>query len=97
MWYLSSIGKTFELTKERLSHIFEFHPDLKPFFDKLQETLIEPDEIRISNYDRDVLLFYKFYDNILNGKYFAVVVKINERNFILTAYLTDLIMTGEPL
>lgn len=93
--YQSFIQKGIILTEERKQHILDFHPDLKPYFNKISEVLNKPDEIRRSNEDKNVLIFYKFYDNILNGKYVAVVTRINKRNFILTSYLTDKIKTGE--
>ena len=42
-------------------------------------------------------LFYKYFANIKGGKYLAVVVKINKRNFILTSYLTDKTITGKKI
>ena len=43
-----------------------------------------------------MLLFYKFFASIKNGKYINVTVKIGkERNFILTSYITDRIRAGE--
>ena len=93
--YQSSIQKRIILTEERKQHILDFHPDLKPYFNKISEILNKPDEIRKTNEDKNVLIFYKFYDKVLNGKYIVVVTKINKRNFILTSYLTDKIKTGK--
>ena len=93
----SSIGKSIELTDERRQHICQHHPDLAPFFNRLGEVLTAPDEIRRTSDDPQVLLFYKFYPDILGGKYIAVAAKINDRSFILTAYLTRRLKTGEPL
>lgn len=94
MEFKSKIGKLIELTQERKNHIWEFHPDVKLHFLKIQEVLENPDQIRKSKYDQEVLLFYKYFGNIKDGKYLTVVVKINKRNFILTSYLTDKIITG---
>jgi len=93
----SSIGKSVELTDERRQHIYRYHPDLIPFFNRLGEVLAAPDGIRRTFDDPQVLLFYKFYPDILEGKYIVVAVKINDRSFILTAYLARRVKTGEPL
>lgn len=92
-----SSGKSVELTDERRQHIFQYHPDLIPFFDRLGNVLIAPDGIRRTFDDPQVLLFYKFYPDILGGKYIVAVVKVNGRSFILIAYLTRRVKTGEPL
>ena len=94
MIYNSCINRKIHLTLERKNHIFNFHPDFKPYFSKIEEILISSDVIRQTKEDKNVLIFYKYYQNILDGKYIAVVVKINQRNFILTAYLTKKIKTG---
>lgn len=93
--YRSSIAKDIELTSERKAHILLYHPDLKPHFSKIKKVLLKPDEIRISKSDQSVLLLYRYFDNIDLNKYIVVVVKINERKFILTAYLSDRILSGE--
>ena len=71
------------------------HPELKAHLDKLSEVLSNPDEIRRSRFDKNVLLIYKFFASIKDGKYINVTVKINDRNFVLTAYITDRIRAGE--
>ena len=97
MRFKSKIGKIIELTQERKDHILEFHPDLKVHFSKIPKVLEDPDQIRKSKHDPKVLLFYKYFANIKGGKYLAVVVKINKRNFILTSYLTDKTITGKKI
>ena len=93
----SSLGKNVELTEERRQHIFQYHPDLIPFFDRSGDVLIAPDGIRRTLDDPTVLLFYRFYPDILNGKYLVVAIKVDDRSFILTAYLARRLKTGEPL
>lgn len=95
MRFKTNLGKSVELTPERKKHIFLFHPDLKPYFGKVKDVLLEPNEVRISKSDPKVLLFYKHFDNILGGKYITVIVKTNGRWFILTSYLTNRILSGE--
>ena len=94
----SAIGKVVELTDERREHIARYHSDLIPFLDRLGAVLAHPDELRRSLDDPEVILMYKYYPDILGGKYVAVVVKVGERrSFVLTAYLTKSIRTGVPL
>ena len=94
MVYKSIIGKKIELTEERKQHILIRHPDVASHFSKTPKVLSNPDEIRIDSEDQHVLLFYKYFSKIGSGKYLAVVVKINNRNFILTEYSTYRIKTG---
>jgi len=90
-----TLGKI-ELTSERKHHILIFHPELKTHLEKITMVLSEPDEIRYSRLDENVLLFYKFFDKVKDGKYISVTVKTGKkRNFILTAYITDIIRAGE--
>ena len=95
MKYKSVLGKIIELTTERKLHILTKHPELKKHLGKISNILISPDTIKRSKLDSEALLFYKYFDTIRGGKYINVTVKINERNFILTAYITDRIRAGE--
>ncbi len=85
-----------ELTNERKSHISLKHPELKPHIKKISQVLSSPDSIRRSKFDREALLFYKYFDKIKGGKYINVTVKTGQRDFVLTAYITDRIRAGEP-
>ena len=96
-YFCPYISRTVDLTEERERHICEYHPDLEPLFDRIGEVLTDPDQIRRSIYDEEVILFYKFWEDILSGKYIVVVVKTYLRDFVLTAYLTDKIKEGELL
>ena len=86
--YKSKLDKEIELTNERLKHILDYHPEIEEHVGKFKEVLLNPSEIRISSSDKSVLLFHKAFDSIEAGRYLRVTVKINERWFILTAYLT---------
>ena len=97
MKYDCKINNTIELSEERRKHILEFHPDLKPYFSKIAEVLHNPDQIRKSKQDENVLLFYKFFSDVKDGKYITVVAKFNKTNFILTSYITDKIKTGDKI
>ena len=87
--YKSKLNKEIELTEERLKHVLSFHPEIADHLDKFGDVLLNPNEIRVSSSDRSVLLFHKRFDSIGVGKYLRIAVKINERWFILTAYLTN--------
>ena len=95
MTYKSILGKDFVPTLERKKHIILYHPDIKPYFSKLKDVFLKPDEIRISKSDARVLLFYRYFANILGGKFIVVTVKVNERSFILTSYLSNRMLSGE--
>lgn len=84
-----------ELTSERKFHIILKHPEIKPHIKKVAQVLSSPDTIRRSKFDVEALLFYKYFDKIKGGKYINVTVKKGERSFILTAYITDRIRSGE--
>lgn len=93
--FYSPLTGAVELTDERRIHILTAHPDLKPHIKKLSQVLQNPDEIRRSRFDKDVLLFYRYFATIAGGKYINVTVKTGERNFVLTSYITDRIRAGE--
>lgn len=76
-----------ELTEERERHILMFHPEVGRYKNHFPNTLAHPEFIRRSKYD---LTVYILYGLIQTKKYLAIVVKTNHRNFILTAYLTNL-------
>ncbi|MBI4086819.1 hypothetical protein HY416_02450 [Candidatus Kaiserbacteria bacterium] len=82
--FVSPFG-TIELTAEREKHIVLFHPEVRGQRKHVNATLAEPEVIRRSRFDPKVFILYRM---ISQGKYLAVVVKTNHRNFILTAYLT---------
>jgi len=75
-----------ELTDERETHIFQFHPDIRPYRKYFASALEKPEFIRRSKYDPLVLLLYK---PVSKRKNLVIVIKTNKRNFVLTAYLTD--------
>lgn len=83
--YNSTFGDI-ELTDERLKHILTFHPEIRSKSKQIGEVLRNPDLIRPSRRDDAVMIFYK---QLKNDKWFAVVVKMNARHFVLTAYITS--------
>lgn len=93
MIFKTIIGKI-KLTKKRQTHIIQSHPIMETYIKNLTDVLEKPNEIRFSNYNVGTLLFYRFFDNIENGKYITVVVdKVAKQ--VITAYLTHRIKIGE--
>lgn len=87
MAYFSARGiGSVELTDERKSHILKRHPEVKRHLHRLARTLADPETVRRSRHDPEALIFYQ---KASKEYYLAVVVKINRRKYILTAYLTD--------
>lgn len=93
MNYKTKIGFIVKLTPKRRQHIISTHPVMELYLNKIKQVLASPDEIRYSSYKQDVLLFYRYFDKIEEGKYIAVVTdQLNKT--VLTAYLTHRIKTG---
>jgi hypothetical protein len=90
-------GNKIAISSERWRHILEQHPELEIYFDEIKRTLSEPDVIKLSVSDKLVRMYYKFFSSLFGGKYILVVVKMNKRNFLVTAYVTDYIKTGEEI
>lgn len=97
-WYNCPYLKSrVELTAERRAHIAIRHPDVLPYLARIGAVLEQPDEIRRSQRDSETLLFYREFPKMLGGKNLAVVVKIDHRAFVLSAYLTRTRVNGEVL
>ena len=60
----SKLGKILRLDEERRKHVRE-HPEMENQMDRLRATILDPDEVRKSDYDDSVWLFYKFYKYLL--------------------------------
>jgi len=88
-------GRNVRITKERLDHIFKTHPEMKKVKNKISDILKDPEYIKQSKYDDEVILYYKYFTSI--KKYITVVVKIHAHNFVLTSYITDRIKEGDTL
>ena len=89
-----------ELTDERESHIAETHPDLFPeYLTQIGRTLADPDQIRRSIRMSTARLFYRWFEDVRQGKYVVVVVVSEaapaERRWIITAYITRHLTNGE--
>ena len=71
------------------------HPDIADLETEVKQALAEPDEIRRSSRDPNVLLFYL----TLKQQRWVVAVarRLNGDGFLITAYQTDAIKEGETL
>jgi len=97
MIYKDIFGNSIELSDERWLHIIKEHPEVSLHKERIQEVLVTPDYVKKSSRDAEVLLYYKYYDDIFNGKYMLVVAKKGFRSFILACYITDMIKKGVAL
>ena len=61
--------------------------------------MFDPDSIRKSARYQNARIFTKYFDNIRNGKYIAVVILSDaipeQRDWIITAYITRKLNGGE--
>ena len=95
--YTGVFGNDVVLTDSVRAAILAKHPEVAAFIDRLGVVLLSPDEVRQSVSDTRVVLYYQFRDEVLGGKWVAVVVKRVERHFVSTAYATDRVKSGEVI
>lgn len=96
MEFNDCFNRRIELSDERWNHIIDTHPEIKELIKELEGALIEPELIKRSVYNKNVILFYRHYKHIYEGKYICVVVRLDERS-IVTAYITDRIKIGDVI
>jgi len=68
------------------------HPVMADKLEEVKLTLAEPDEIRQSSSDSQILLFYKIIGT--NRRLCTVVKRLNGEGFLVTAYPTENIKEG---
>jgi len=95
--YKDVLSDEIVLTDSVRDNILLKHPEAANFLDRVSKVLSEPDEIRHSVRHERSVLYYRFEDTVLNGKWVVVVVKRIDRNFVSTIYATDQIKSGEIL
>jgi hypothetical protein len=95
---IDCFGREVRVTDERLAHILD-RSEMRNMREEIIETLQSPAEVRVSRSDAAVRLFYEFYSRTLVGdKWLCVVVKyFQDDAFVITAYLTNRLKTGEIL
>ena len=92
---LTPLDFTVRTSKEYWQKVILKHPDVAELLDYVQAALRNPDQIRRSSRDPNLLLFYLIH----REKRWVVVVarKLNGDGFLITAYQTDSIKEGEML
>lgn len=73
------------------------HPEVADFIDRIPDVLRSPDEIRRSVHDERTVLYYRYEEAVLGGKWLVVVVKRIDRNFVSTIYATNKIGSGDVI
>ena len=100
MAYNDYQGVPIRMPAERLAHVFETHEYMIGLEWAIRETLEQPKAVVGSTSDPEqVRLHYRRFDvPVIEGRYICVVVKVQEDDaFVLTAYITDNLKSGELL
>jgi hypothetical protein len=88
-----------ELTDERAVHILSGHPEFGSELQlMLKQALGSPDQVRTSPRFGAARLMCRWYDDFKNGKWVVAVVVTDvpsERRWIVTAYVTSNLTSGE--
>ena len=79
------------------NHILTEHPEVQPYLKRLAEVFRAPEWVKRSRRDPHVYLYYRFYADILDGKYLLGIAKIAHQSIVLTCYVTDTIKQGDLL
>ena len=81
-----------------MAHIQQ-HPEMVDMESEITYVLQAPAEVRLSRLDSTVQLFYEYYAKTrVGGKWLCAVVKyLSSDGFVVTAYLTDRLKTGETI
>ncbi len=96
--FIDYSGRNIRYSDERQTHVAVRHPYMEDHAELIQETLADPDEVRVSpEYPDTVMLYYRwFWSTMVGAKYIRVVVKLLDQDaFVLTAHVTDNIRRGE--
>lgn len=88
-----TIVGTVSFSPDRKAHIIQRHPIMEDYLANLRLVLEQPEEVRSSNYSDDVLLFYRYFAKIEDGKYIVAVVNKLDKE-VKTAYLSHRIKIG---
>jgi hypothetical protein len=90
---LTPLGFTVRTTEEYWQKVTTKHPDIADLELEVQQALANPDEVRRSSRDQNILLFYIVYKD--KRWVVAVTKRLNGDGFLITAYQTDAIKEGE--
>lgn len=69
------------------------HPVMRDRLEDVQQTLLNPDQIRLSKSDNQVYLFYR--EDGIKRWVCAVSRRLDDSGFLITAYRTSAIKEGE--
>ncbi len=96
---ISKLSKKIALTTHGYEHISERHPEVSGEFEKMKETLVNPQMIRKSIYEDKVWLFYRLFSKTpVTRKYLMVGVRLfNNEGTVITSYFTDQIKMGDEI
>lgn len=89
------LGFTVRTSDNYWQRLIAKHPDIADLEDLVQQALANPDEIRRSSRDTEVLLFYLARKE--KRWVVAVARRLNGDGFLITAYQTDAIKEGETI
>lgn len=85
------------LTDERWNYIIHKRPIMKELRTEFEDTIKGPELVKSSVYDSEVVLYYRYFKELFNGKYIVAAVKIDDDNFVVTGYVTDRIKKGDVI
>ncbi len=68
MFFMDCFENRISLYQEVLEHAIAKHPEASSFVDRIGDILGDPDEIRVSNSDPRVVLYYQHRQEIYGGK-----------------------------
>ncbi len=91
----SKLGNKIRISEERWKLIINTkHPEIRGKENEVHNALIDPDEVRVSQSDPAVFLYYKWQEKLS----LCVVAKhVNGDGFIITIYFTDRIKEGKEI
>jgi hypothetical protein len=85
------------LTDERWNYIIHKRPIMKELRTEFEDTIKGPELVKSSVYDSEVVLYYRYFKELFDGKYIVATVKIDDDNFVVTGYITDRIKKGDVI
>jgi hypothetical protein len=91
----SPIGFSVQCTESHWTFIVTYkHPVLSGKEGDVYLTLSQPDEVRRSKYDHEVYLLYRRFEK----RWLCAVVRVRDaEGFLVTAYPTDALKSGETI
>ncbi len=90
-------GHRLFLDQAHREHMVTEHPEIQPYLDRLEELFRRPEIVKRSRRDSHVYLYYRFYSDLMGGKYLLGVAHVAPRPRVLTCYVTDTVKQGDLL